>query len=94
MMTAIHKNIRYRNEARLKYGIDRYLVNRSPVRRSRTPWSNRMAVNVPVVAVVTNLSALVPALTIRPRSVTGILITIVDCALAQALGSVAAHCIE
>ena len=26
IMTAIYKNIRYRNEARLKYGIDHYLV--------------------------------------------------------------------
>lgn len=31
MMTAIYKNIRYRNEARLKYGIDHYLVK--PVSR-------------------------------------------------------------
>ena len=26
MMTAIYKNVRYRNEARLKYGIDDYLI--------------------------------------------------------------------
>ena len=31
IMTAIYKNIRYRNEARLKYGIDHYLVK--PVSR-------------------------------------------------------------
>ncbi len=31
MITAIYKNIRYRNEARLKYGIDHYLVK--PVSR-------------------------------------------------------------
>lgn len=52
------------------------------------------AVNVPPVVVVTNLSALfVPAFTIGPRSVAENLISIVDSALAQAMRSVAAHCV-